>query len=501
MSKYWKWFLIVGLIVLGKLSGFLKDVMITFYHGVSPITDAYFLSGSIASLLYMAVYSSIPVLVVPLYSRLRTSELRVAVDKNLTAALSFFLAFSLALAAFVLCAAPYLVDLFAGSVEGGVRGLAIDYLSIMSVTFALSTVVAFYNSVQTVNNSAVPSYVVPVVNNSFFCIGLVLFSAGNDFYKILVLGIFAWLALLFMNYRTVRPWFSLYPKSFFAFFKDKSFLLLLLPAAISFYIEQANGFVGVYFATELGAGAISVFGYSNKLSMIFLSVFLVFLTASLFPKIAAIASQGDKEELAGFVLDCVRAVIILGIPVVLFMIFYSREIVSLLFKRGNFLDEDVLRVSSVFAVVLLALPFSLVRDIMNRVYFSHNNTLIPVLLSVTALLINVSLSYALYREYALTGLAAATVASIVFNSVFIVFLVQRKINFNLILPMLKVIALCGVAAGCSYFLLTWLDGHLSRYWLILFCPFSLAYFLILYFFRVREAVLITSVAKSFFRKA
>lgn len=501
MSRYRKWVFIITLIVLGKLSGFLKDVMITFYHGVSPTTDAYFLSGSIVSLMYMAVYSSIPILVVPLATRFRSPELRVVSDKNLTVALSFFLSLSLTLSILVLFTAPYLVDIFARTLDGGTRGLAINYLSIMAVTFALSTIVAFYNAVQTVNNSVIPSYIVPIVNNSFFCIGLLVFNTGDDFYKILVLSVFAWIALLLVNFYAARSWFSFGVRLSFSFLKDKSFLLLLLPAALFFYIEQANSFVGVYYSTKLGVGAISVLAYSNKLSMIFLSVFLVFLTASLFPKIAAIEARGNKDELAVFVLGCARIVMLLGIPVILFMIFYSSEIVSLLFKRGHFLNEDVLRVSSVFSVILLALPFTLVRDIMNRVYFSQNNTLVPVLLSVTALVINVILSYALYRDFALTGLATAVVCSITFNSAFIVLLVQRKISYNLIIPILKIIALCSLAVGCSYFLLTWLDKYWSSCWLLLFVPFSLVYFLVLYLFRVEEVLLIIRLVRKFFKKS
>lgn len=495
MRKYWQFILVFSLIFLGKLSGFFKDILITFYHGVSVVTDAYFLSNSISSVLYMAVYSSIPILLVPLCSRLLVAENGKGSNRELSALLSFFFFVSVCIAVFVFGAAHSLVNIFSGEIEERVKELAVSYLSIMAMTFVLSTLVSFFNSVQTVNKVVIPSYVVPIVNNLFFCVGLYFFSSADEFNKVLMLGILAWSILLVVNYIISRKSFLFERGAAFHLFLDKNFMLLFLPAVIAFYIEQVNGFVGVYFASELGVGAISVFAYSNKLNMIFLSVFLVFLTASLFPRIAAVSARNDQIELYRYLTGCVRLIVIFSIPAVIYMNFYSVEIVRLLFQRGNFMTDDVVKVASVFSVVLLALPFCLVRDVMNRVFFSHGNTLTPVLLSLLALLINFSLSFALYQLYGLVGLAASTVVSTVFNSLFVLFLVQRKIQFDLLTPCLKILALCGVCGGGAYFSLDWLHGAFPNYWLVLFLPFFFVYWISLLLFRIKEARFVTDLLR------
>jgi len=498
MSKYWRFILIFLLIFLGKLSGFAKDVLMTFYHGVSVVTDAYFLSNSISSVLYMAIYSAIPVLVIPLYARHVVNDVRMRINRDLSAAVFFFFFVSVCVAIFVFGAAHSLVDLFSGAIDEKVKKLAVSYVSIMAVTFALSTLVSFFNSIQTVNKVVIPSYVVPIINNSVFCTGLYFFSSAADFDKILVLGILAWFILLIINYIISRKSFSFQPGAAFAFFSDRRFILLFLPAVVAFYIEQVNAFVGVYFASELGVGAISVFAYSNKLNMIFLSVFLVFLTASLFPRIAAVSARNDQAELFRYLTGCIRLVVMCSVPGVIYMNFYAVEIVGLLFQRGNFMIDDVVKVASVFSVVLLALPFCLVRDIMNRVFFSHGNTLTPVLLSLVALSINFSLSYALYRQYGLVGLAASAVVSTIFNSLVVIFLVQRKIKFDLIVPCLKILVLCSICGIIAYLSLSWLNGMFPNYWLILFAPFSLVYIACLFMFQVREINYLIGVGRKVF---
>jgi len=495
MKKYQGFFWVFLLIILGKISGFLKDVLVTFYHGVSVVTDAYFLSSSISSILHAAIYSAIPMLVVPLYSRILMSESSLRVNRELSAAISFFFFISISIAIFVFGAARSLVDLFSGQIDEHVKELAINYLSIMAVTFSFSTLVSFFNSIQTVNKIVIPSYAVPVVNNSVFCIGLYFFSLAGDFDKVLMLGVLAWIVLLFINYLISRKSFSFRPGYMFAFFSDRSFALLFLPAVVAFYIEQINGFLGIYFASELGVGAISVFAYSNKLNMIFLSVFLVFLTASLFPRIAAVSARGDQDELRRYLAGCIRIIVIFSIPGVVYMSFYSMEIVGLLFQRGNFMNDDVIKVASVFSVALLALPFCLVRDIMNRVFFSYGNTLTPVLLSLAALFINFSLSYTLYQGYGLIGLAVSAVVSTTFNSLAVFFLVQRKIKFDLFFPCLRILGLCSICGVIAYFSLRWLHGVLPGYWLILFFPFFLVYFICLLMFRIKEAQLVIALLR------
>lgn len=487
MGKYVGFLVVFFLIFLGKFSGFFKDILMTFYHGVSVVTDAYFLSNSISSMVYMAVYSCIPMLVVPLYSRVLTSGKSVEVDRVLTSALFFFLLLSMCVAFFAFGAANWLVGFVSSSSDSQVKVLAVSYVSIMAMTFVFSTLVSFFNAVQTVNKVVIPSYIVPVVNNFVFCVGLYFFSASGDFYKVLMLGVLAWLVLLVINYCISRKNFSFQPGAAFSLFSDKSFILLFLPAVVAFYIEQVNGFVGVYFASELGVGAISVFAYANKLNMIFLSVFLVFLTASLFPRIAAVSARNDQAELFRYLMMCIRLLIICSIPAVVYMSFYSVEIVRLLFQRGNFMGDDVAKVASVFSVVLLALPFCLVRDVMNRVFFSHGNTLTPVLLSLGALAINLVLSYMLYQQYGLVGLAVSAVVSTLFNSLVVLFLVQHKIKLNLLVPCLKILVLCSVCGVISYFSLDWFDGLFPNYWLVLSVPFFVVYFMLLLLLRVREA--------------
>lgn len=76
-----------------------------------------------------------------------------------------------------------------------------------------------------------------------------------------------------------------------------------------------------------------------------------------------------------------------------------------------------------------------------------------------------------------------------------IFLVQRKIKFDLFIPCLKVLALCSVCGLIAYLSLSWLHGLFSNYWLFLFVPFVVVYFICLLMFRIREAQSLTELLR------
>lgn len=486
IRRYWMPLLIVALIVLSKLSGLLKDVMLTFYQGASSITDAFFLSTSITSLIYMGIYSAIPILVVPAYSHFRNRDCDKSFALQVSGGVILLIGASLAVSLLVLAIAPWLVRFVAPDAAPVVQVLAGKYLLIMAISFPISTAVGICNSLQSVDGKITPSYSVPIANNVFFCIGLALFGAGADFYGVLVFTVLGWFFLLVLNGIRVKGSIQFYWKALDDRVRIRRLSWIFLPAAFSFYIEQANTFVGTYFASTLPGHAISIWAYAGKLSMLFLSGFLVYLTTNIFPRIAAIIVREDNEALASYLVTCVRVVALLALPALVYFAFYAENVISLLFGRGKFTQIDAKMVAAILGVVLLAVPLGLARDIMNRVYFAYDNTAVPLLMSAVALALNFGFGCLLTSHFGLAGAAYGVVISVLCHSVLLILMVQRKLGRRLLLPMLGAIVLCGVATGVALLALECLERSFPGYWLVNWLPFSAIYLGLVYLFGIRE---------------
>lgn len=489
--KYWSYAAFAfSLVFLGKVSGLFKDLLFTYYYGVSDITDSYFLANSLSSLLYIAIYSAVPVVMVPLYSRLVGLGQPDLINARLTRSLLFFVLISLALGGAVAVSASVLVDFFAGKTNAVVKELAGKYLVIMAMTFVLSTVVAFLNALQTVQRRRLPSYVVPLMNNLMFCLGLYYFGSTGDLTEVLYLGVVAWFMLLLANWYMSRQYFSLNLASASTVGVGSPVWLLFLPAVLSFYVEQINGFVGVYFASNLSGGAISVLGYAGKLNLIFQSLFTVFLTTSIFPNIAALVARKDSGVLSAYLNRCMRAVVFCALPLIAFMIYYSFEIVELLFKRGKFDESDVRQVSAILSILLLAVPFGLWRDTMNRLLFSYGKNTIPVALSLQALGVNAVVSFFSYQAFGLKGIAWAVVLSASSNVAIAIYIIKRDLGIALIRPNLRSFIIALLGASVAVTILAFLAGQWGELWFLSFVPFMCVYVAVLCLLRAEECAVV-----------
>lgn len=486
IRRYWMPLLIVALIVLSKLSGLLKDVMLTFYQGASSITDAFFLSTSITSLIYMGIYSAIPILVVPAYSRFKGNSPESSSAARVSSGVMLLVGASAALTLLVFATSDWLVRLVAPEADAAVQGLTARYLLIMAISFPISTAVGICNSLQSVDGKISPSYTVPIANNVFFCTGLALFGAGTDFYGVLIFSVLGWASLLVLNGARVKGSFPFSADVLSDRARVREISWIFLPAAFSFYIEQANAFVGTYFASTLPGHAISIWAYAGKLSMLFSSGFLVYLTTNIFPSIAALTVREDEEALAAYLSACVRIVALLALPTLAYFAFYAENIVSLLFGRGKFTPDDAAMVASILGVVLLAVPLGLVRDIMNRVYFAYSNTTVPLVMSAMALMLNFGFGFLLTSRIGLAGAAWGVVISVACHSVLLVLMVQKRSRQRLLLPMLGAIALCSIATGGAVLALEWMERNHPGYWLVNWLPFSFIYLGLAYLFGLRE---------------
>ena len=429
---------VLVLIVAGKVTGFLKDILLTYFHGVSAITDAFFLANSIAAVLYMAIFASIPIVIIPVCAETMKDRGVIYSEKILRLFL-IYMSISLLFAVTIWQFSPQLVNLFSGDLDNGTSRLTVFFISIMSATFVFSAAVIFFNAVQLSNKIILPFYITPIINNVIFLVGLMIFSNPGEFYIVLILGIFAWVILAIGNFPSVSRMFHI------DFWRHHTFsgfvraLSSILPAILALYIDQINAALSIFFAAEIGDGAVTVMNYGNKLNGVFLSVFLVILTAIIFPRIAEKVAQGNARSLKWLLLMYFRLFILIGLPSVLLVSFFAEEFVSMIFLRGAFGVDAVRDVSEVFSIVIFGLILNLFRDLINRVFFAYKKISLVLYVTLVSLSVNFGLSYFWYEQYELNGLAYAGVSSLFFNVLVLIYLLGRQMNETIFLPVLKML--------------------------------------------------------------
>ena len=459
------------LIVIGKLSGFGKDLSLSYYHGASHLTDAFFVATSVSSLVYAALYLSVPAIVIPTYSKLKDSE-----DDHLSSILHSFLALSAGLSVFVYVFSDDLISLLSHESLAW-RHEAATYLKVISVSFVLSTGVGFFNSIQVVENKKISSYIVPIVNNGAFIFALALFSAESDFLWVVWSGVAAWFCMLILNAYGTNSFFRYRVTTKLDLFAKRKVLCIFLPVFMTFGVEQINSYVSVFFASTLGEGSVSYISYANKLNLILVSVFMVFLTTHIFPELAKKSAERDMNSLGSMVRSFFVWILILCPPILMLVFSHASEIVSVVFERGQFGRHEVFEVSSILGLLMLSLPFALLRDYFNRVSFSLDNSWIPFLSIVIATIFHVVASYFLSREWGGRGIVAAVSLSVAMHVFVLLSLMRVFLSIKFFQGLWKTCLLVGL----SYLLALAFEGYISYFfdlnWFLIAAGQLLVYFL------------------------
>ena len=99
-----------------------------------------------------------------------------------------------------------------------------------------------------------------------------------------------------------------------------------------------------YFASFFGEGSISALHYSGTISSIVISlVFATFFTA-LISKLSSLFSDGKSDEALHLYMQTMKVLLFAVIPVVAFFLVYGKELLTLLYLRGQF-DEEGLKMT------------------------------------------------------------------------------------------------------------------------------------------------------------
>ncbi|KTD72248.1 murein biosynthesis integral membrane protein MurJ [Legionella tucsonensis] len=424
-------FYFLFIVLLGKISGFLKDLLITYYYGVSDVSDAYFFSMSLSALTYVAIHSAISAIIVPIASHKNSNNPIKTLE--LSVAFFYFLLLSFFVALFSFFFTPTLVSYFSSiNINQLDYKLAIEYLKIMAFGYVFSTIIGFYNAIQTTRGITLYTYLVPIANNILFCLGLYLFNNGDGLKAVLILTNFSWIFLCILNFIVSRDMVKIDWRVFKELKQNFKVILNILPAIILFFLEQTGLFVGIYFASQLDIGAISIYSYSSKLNSIILSLVSLYLTTVALPKFAQLSAHKDYQNIQKLCLSYVKTVFFITIPIASFVCLYSIDIVALFFQRGKFTLHDAVGVASIFKLFIFILPFTILRDLFNRVFFTSGNIFKPMCITFLGVLINLALAFLFVKNYQLSGIVIATLLSVFITYLLMMLLIQIQMKIGLL---------------------------------------------------------------------
>jgi putative peptidoglycan lipid II flippase len=190
-------------------------------------------------------------------------------------------------------------------------------------------------------------------------------------------------------------------------------LRLMAPAVIGVAALQLNIFVNTRFAASLGDGPIAQLSYAFRIFYLPVGVFSVALATVTTTRVSEDAAQRDLGKLAASTGEGVGAVWMLMTASTVGLVVLADPVVRVLYF--SFTEAEVAATTMVLqAYVLGLLPYGLVK-ILAPAFYVLDRPRIPLLASVTAIVINIGFNYATYQTLGAPGLALGTTLAALVN--------------------------------------------------------------------------------------
>ncbi|MDP4177089.1 MAG: murein biosynthesis integral membrane protein MurJ [Bacillota bacterium] len=399
--------IITGILIISKGIGFIREFVIAVTLGATRQSDIFKIATTMPNVFLSCISAVLVTAFIPIFASVK--EDREKADTFFNNVFNFILIICIVLSILGVAGSPILIKLFAGGFKGNDFNSAVFMTKITMPSIIFLALSGLYTGYLQSYGVYLQPAMTGIISNIVIIVGLVCFSKYG-----ITAAVIAFLISSIAQMYIQRPFMHGYKYKFFINIHDKNLkriVILGLPMFINNIVSQVNLMVDKNFASRLVAGSISVVDYASKLSTIINQVFIVSITTVLYPMLTEKFVKKDKEGFESLFNKTVNLVILVAIPMIVGMIILSTPLVKIFLEHGKF-DANATAITSLclkyLAVSTLGYAFL---DSLSKIFFSANETVIPMINGFIQIVINIVLIITLVPKMGVSGLALANTLS------------------------------------------------------------------------------------------
>lgn len=447
----------------GKLMGFLRDILISNYYGASAQTDAFFLALSIPTILIGVFTSSADSSVIPQYTRISQQEGRGAADRYFSNIITILTSIALVIAVVTLLWPQGIVRMFAPTFSQKQLAWTCQYLRIFSFAGLLHIWYCFFCTYLLCYEKTTVRIILSMLTNAIVLPTLLVSHDSG----MITLAIAYLLGSLFCAVlplcASVRAGYHYRWTMNIEGYHFPEFFHLFLPIMGSALLVDFLLFCDRFLSSFLEAGSISALNYASKITSIFDSIVVVGVGTILIPALSRFTVEEDLSSFRYTISAVIFGIVLVLLPVAVLCVLYSREIISILYLRGAFTQDNAALVSLAFCAYAPGILFKSLQAILVKSLHSMENTRFPFCVSLVAFFCNIILSALLMLHFGIFGIALATTVSCVLSCVCLLGYLLNHVGFDTDFLHWTAVPKLGVAVcpcALPYFLLPPLSSQL-----------------------------------------
>lgn len=395
------------MLLLSKILGLLRDVLLAYRFGTSYINDAYTVAIAVSNILFAIFVSGFSESYIPFFVRLKAGREKNVFFSNI---ISVLVIISFLVAIFCCLNSDFIVKILAPGFYGKTAALAGSYISIIVWAFPFYAAFSILSAhLQIQEKFSTVNFCNFIVVNIMVILSILASSVTHNLmlvigYVIAEMVSFIILLIYFIKVADTcyRPEMKEMAVQFISLIK------LAIPVGLSFMMNQLNAITDQFFSSMLGNGTISSLSYANKIQSLFLALTTVVFMKVCFPRITFNFAKSNKKDGLYYVEKGYLMGIFLTVPFSFIIVLFSKPIVLILFERGAFNSEATNIISGCLKFYALGIPFYAFSEIQSRTLTAAMKQKYILKNTIVVVVFNIILDYILMQFMGINGLALAT---------------------------------------------------------------------------------------------
>jgi putative peptidoglycan lipid II flippase len=377
------------------------------YFGTSYVTDAYVMAITIPTIIFGGVLTAISTSFIPAFSNTVENSGMEEGNRFTSQVINIMVILSLISAVFGIVFSDVIVKIFASGFHGETARLTSFFVKITFCYIFFSSISGLLESFLQYKGSFLPPIVTGYLLSGCTIVMIVICAYTNHYY--LAYGMLAGhgLRFLIMSLVAKRRKFG-YRLTLQLNDRVKNIFIMAFPVFIGSSMLQINNFVDKTLASGLKEGSVSALNYAGLLNAMIMAMTITIMTTIIYPKLTKAYSLKDTDQFNFMLEKGFNIVIIVGLPCSLGAMYYSNQVVQIVYERGAFDSVATAMTGSAFLFYIAGLTFNSLNELLTRAYYSMHNMKTPMLCASVNVLLNITLNLILIRPMAHNGLALST---------------------------------------------------------------------------------------------
>lgn len=464
--------------LVSKGLGFSRELLLSYYYGISNISDAYLISLLVPSTIFGFVVLGLTAGYIPIYSLAKENdndEVALSFTNNI---ITFLIIINLVFCISTWIYTQEILKIFASGLEGETLKQAIIFLRITIFSILFTGIIGIISGYLQIYKMQIITAAIGIPLNITILLSIKISAEYSNIYflplgyvigtisQFLFLIIFAWKKKF--KYRLIIDFKDKYTKKIFK---------MSIPVILGLSVNQINVLVDTTLASKIMIGGVSSLTYANNLNLFVQGIIVLTIINIYYPIFSELAIKKEYKLLKEQINKTTEILIFCIFPFVLAFIFFSKEIITFLFSRGEFDEVAVKYTSEVLIFYSIGMIFFGLRELIIRAFYSIGNSTIPMLNSIFAVIINIILNFTFYKKMGINGLAFATSLSAIITTLLLYYQFNSKvIRLNLsnsIFHLAKRFAISIIVISGLKLLLRFFDFNILFQILVVFLYFLL----------------------------